>query len=277
VTVPILTVVTALREVAASRELLWNLTLRELRGRYKRSALGWTWSLVNPLVTMALFTVVFGVFLRARPAVGDPSGLDVFALWLLCALLPWTFLAGTLSGGALALVGNANLVKKVYFPRETLVGAVSAANLATLLTELGVLLVALTIAGSTVLPWLPGVLVVTALLVVFGTGLALALAVLNVYFRDTQHFLSIALQVWFYASPIVYPQSYVRGHLPPAVLAGYEANPMTLFASAYRALLYDLRWPPLGTLAALTGWAAGALVLGWLVFGRLSRRLAEEL
>ena len=276
-TIPILTAVTALREVAASRELLWNLTLRELRGKYKRSALGWTWSLVNPLVTMALFTVVFGVFLRARPAVGDPSGLDVFALWLLCALLPWTFLASTLSGGALALVGNANLVKKVYFPRETLVGAVAGANLATLLTELGVLAAALLVAGNTVLPWLPGVLVVTALLVVFGTGLALALAALNVYFRDTQHFLSIALQVWFYASPIVYPQSYVHGHLPPAVLAAYQANPMTLFAEAYRELLYDLRWPSLGTLAALVGWAAGALVLGWLVFGRLSRRLAEEL
>lgn len=276
-TIPILTAVTALREVAASRELLWNLTLRELRGKYKRSTLGWTWSLVSPLVTMALFTVVFGVFLRARPAVGDPSGLDVFALWLLCALLPWTFLATTLSGGALALVGNANLVKKVYFPRETLVGAVAGANLATLLIELGVLAAALLVVGNIVLPWLPGVLVVTALLVVFGTGLALALAALNVYFRDTQHFLSIALQVWFYASPIVYPQSYVHGHLPPAVLAAYEANPMTLFAGAYRALLYDLRWPPLGTLGALVGWAAGALLLGGLVFRRLSRRLAEEL
>lgn len=276
-TVSILPVMTALSEVAASRELLWNLTLRELRGKYKRSALGWTWSLVNPLVTMALFTVVFGVFLRARPAVGDPSGLDVFALWLLCALLPWTFLATTLSGGAQALVGNANLVKKVYFPRETLVGAVAGANLATLLIELGVLALALTVVGNAVLPWLPGVLLVTALLVALATGLALGLAVLNVYFRDTQHFLGIALQVWFYASPIVYPASYVHGHLPGPVLAAYEANPMTLVADSYRALLYDGRWPPVGTLAALAAWAAGALLAGWWLFRRLSRRLAEEL
>lgn len=279
-TVPILPVVSALTgltAVAAARELLWNLTLRELRGKYQRSALGWTWSLLNPLVTMALFTVVFGVFLRARPAVGDPSGLDVFALWLLCGLLPWTFLAATLSGGALALVANGNLIKKVWFPRETLVGAVAGANLATLLVELGVLAVALLVAGNAVLPWLPGMLVVTALLVAFATGLALALAVLTVYFRDTQHLLTIALQVWFYASPIVYPQAYVHGHLPPAALAAYEANPVTLFAGAYRHLLYDLRWPPPADAAALVGWSAGALLLGGLVFRRLSGRLAEEL
>lgn len=267
----------AVAELAASRELLWNLTLRELRGKYKRSALGWTWSLVNPLVTMALFTVVFGVFLRATPDQGDPSGLDVFALWLLCALLPWSFLANTLNGGASALVGNGNLIKKVYFPRETLVGAVAGANLVTLLIEFGVLLVVLGIAGNNALPWLPGVLLVTALLVVFTLGLALALSVLNVYFRDTQHFLAIFLQVWFYATPIVYPPAYVREHVSPGVFAVYRANPFTQFAEAYRNLLYDLRWPPVGTLGVLVAYAAGSLALGWLVFRRLEGRLAEEL
>jgi len=278
VTVPILSAVTALTEVAASRELLWNLTLRELRGKYKRSALGWSWSLVNPLVTMALFTVVFGVFLRTQPGRGDPSGLDVFALWLLCGLLPWNFLANTLNGGASALVGNSNLIKKVWFPRETLVGAVTGANLVTLLIELGVLAVALTVAGNRTAPlWLPMAALVTALLVLFVLGLALALSVLNVYFRDTQHFLGIALQVWFYASPIVYPASYVEGHVPAAVFDAYQANPFALFAETYRDLLYDLRWPPLGALALLTLYAAGSVVLGWLVFRRLAGRLAEEL
>ena len=268
---------TALAEVAASRELLWNLTLRELRGKYKRSALGWTWSLVNPLVTMAIFTVVFGVFLRADPGRGDPSGLHVFALWLLCALLPWNYLANTLNGGAVALVGNGNLIKKVYFPRETLVGAVSAANLVTLLIELGVLLVALGIAGNNVLPYLPGVVVVTALLVAFGTGLALAVSALNVYFRDTQHFLTILLQLWFYASPVVYPETYVSRHVPPGVFAVYQANPFARFAEAYRDLLYDLRWPSLETWGFLLAYAGATLALGWWVFRRLEARFAEEL
>jgi ABC-type polysaccharide/polyol phosphate export permease len=269
---------TALGDLVSSRELLWNLTLRELRGKYKRSTLGWSWSLVNPLVTMALFTVVFGVFLRASPDRGQPSGLHVFALWLLCGLLPWNFLASTLNGGAAALVGNGNLIKKVWFPRETLVGAVAAANLVTLLIELGVLTVAVTVAGNRgAVLWLPAVAVVTALLVLFVLGVALALSVLNVYFRDTEHFLAIALQVWFYASPVVYPAGYVRQHVSPAVFAVYEANPFARFAGAYRNLLYDLRWPPVGALALLAAYAAGSLALGWLVFRRLSGRLAEEL
>ena len=268
---------TTLTELAASRELLWNLTLRELRGKYKRSALGWTWSLVNPLVTMGIFTVVFGVFLKARPDRGDPSGLDVFALWLLCALLAWNFVGTTLAGGAAALVGNGNLITKVYFPRQALVGAVVGANLVTLLIELGVLSGALLVAGNDVLPWLPGALVVTALLAVFALGLALALSVLNVYFRDTQHFLTIFLQLWFYASPIVYPASYVRDHVTGAGWELYAANPFYRFAEAYRSLLYDLRWPDPATLALLLAWSAGALAAGWWVFGRLEGRLAEEL
>jgi ABC-type polysaccharide/polyol phosphate export permease len=269
--------VSSLADVAASRELLWNLTLRELRGKYKRSALGWTWSLVNPLVTMAIFTVVFGVFLKASPDRGDPSGLDVFALWLLCALLPWNFVANTLNGGAIALVGNGNLIKKVYFPRQTLVGAVSGANLVNLLIELGVLCVALLIAGNNVLPWIPGALLVTALLVVFTTGLSLALSVLNVYFRDTQHFLAIFLQIWFYASPIVYPEKLVREHVSGTVWAIYEANPFYRFAEAYRDLFYDLRWPSAATWGLLLAWSAVSIVVGWWVFNRLEGRLAEEL
>lgn len=266
-----------LSEVIQSRELLWNLTLRELRGKYKRSVLGWTWSLVNPLVTMALFTVVFGVFLKATPDRGDPSGLDVFALWLLCSLLAWNFVANTLNGGAVALIGNGNLIKKVYFPRQTLVGAVVGANLVSLLIELGVLAVALLVVGNNVLPWIPGVLVITALLVVFTLGLALALSVLNVYFRDTQHFLAIFLQIWFYASPIVYPEKLVREHVSGLVWRLYEANPFYRFAEAYRDLFYDLRWPGLATLGSLLAWSAGALAVGWWTFGKLEGRLAEEL
>lgn len=268
---------TALAEVVASRELLWNLTLRELRGKYKRSALGWTWSLVNPLVTMAIFTVVFGVFLKAEPGAGDPSGLDVFALWLLCALLPWNFVNTTLNGGAVALVGNGNLIKKVYFPRQTLVGAVTGANLTTLLIELGVLAVAMLIAGNNVVPWIPGVLLITVLLVAFATGLALALSVLNVYFRDTQHFLSIFMQLWFYASPIVYPAHLVSDNVASWAWTLYQANPFYRFAEAYRNLFYDLRWPSAATLGILLAWTVGSLVVGWWTFGKLEGRLAEEL
>ena len=134
---------TYLSDVVQSRDLWVNLTLRELRGKYKRSFLGWGWSLINPLATMVIFTVVFSVLLKSNPAPGDPSGLHVFALFLLCGLLPWNYLSNSMTGGMYSLVGNANLVKKVYFPREVLVAANVASWLFSLLIEMCVLWVAL--------------------------------------------------------------------------------------------------------------------------------------
>src|SRR3954451_15687852 len=110
-------------ELRGSGDLLVNLTQRELRSKYKRSVLGWGWSLLNPLASMVIFTVVFAVLLKQKPDVGNPSGLKLFPLFLLCGLLPWNFLANSMNGGMSTLVGNANLVKKVYFPREVLVAA----------------------------------------------------------------------------------------------------------------------------------------------------------
>ena len=88
----------SVRDLCESRDLLANLTLRELRGKYKRSVLGWAWSLLNPLATMVIFSVVFGVFLKVQSRPGDPSGLDVFPLFLLCGLLPWNFLSNAMNG-----------------------------------------------------------------------------------------------------------------------------------------------------------------------------------
>jgi ABC-type polysaccharide/polyol phosphate export permease len=113
----------SLKELSAARELTINLTLRELRGKYKRSVLGWTWSLLNPLATMLIFSVVFGVFLQVSPDIGRPSGLHNFAFFLLCALLPWNLLANGIGGAMGVLIGNSNLIKKTYFPREVLVAA----------------------------------------------------------------------------------------------------------------------------------------------------------
>ena len=265
------------RELRESRDLTVNLTLRELRGKYKRSALGWGWSLLNPLATMAVYTVVFSVLLEITPPPGDPSGLDVFALFLLCGLLPWNFVANSVNGGMSSLVANANLIRKVWFPRESLVIAVVSAAAFSLLIEFGVLFVALLIAGNMVLPWLPVVAVVIVLQFLFCLGVALVLSVCNVYFRDTQHLLSILLQLWFYATPIVYPVETVEENTSDLVFRLYQANPMFQFVEAYRDLLYDLRMPTLGQFAAMTGWAVGTLGVGLLVFERMQSHLAEEL
>jgi ABC-2 type transport system permease protein len=271
-----------LSELTASRELFANLTLRELRGKYKRSALGWTWSLINPLATMAIFTVVFNFFLKVEPPKGDPSGLHVFAFYLLCGLLPWNYLSNSLTGSMGILLSNANLIKKVYFPREILVAASVAAAGFALVIELGVLAVVLIIAGNFVIPWLVPLLLILVLQTVFVTGVGLTFSVLNVYFRDVQHFVSILLQLWFYATPIVYPIEVVpKTHellgMEVPIRTIYELNPMVRFAEAYRNCLYDLTLPSLETIALLAGYAGVSIAIGMAVFSRFEPRLAEEL
>jgi len=273
---------TSLRDLGSSRELVGNLTLREVRGKYKRTALGQLWSLLNPLATMVIFTVVFGVLLRVEVPPGSPSGVDVFALWLMCGLIPWTFMSNAVTGGMSALVANANLVTKVYFRREVLVAANVFSWDVTFGIELLVLSAALLAFGAMVLPWLPLVIVFGLVLTAFGLGLALMLAVANVYFRDTQHFLSIFMQFWFYATPIVYPATLVPDstellgvRIPLRTL--YELNPMEHFVAVFRALLYDNRFPELGDVIFTVGAATVALLAGWTIFRRYEPRLAEEL
>jgi homopolymeric O-antigen transport system permease protein len=270
---------TKLQEIASRRELFVNLTLRELRGKYKRSMLGWTWSLLNPLTTMLLYSFVFGFILEIEPETGDPSGLKNFPLYLLCGLLPFNFLAMSLNGGMGSLIGNSNLIKKTYFPREIMVGANTASWLVSFLIEMAVLVVALLVVGNGVLVWLPAVLVLMALQTMFVLGLALALSAAAVYFRDLEHLLGLVLQAWFYSAPIVYPMTLVTDRLSEdsLPLALYNLNPLTRFVTAYRDLLYSLRWPPADELAYLVGVSVASLVIGYLIFGRLEGRLAEEL
>ncbi len=271
-----------LAEYVESRELTLNLTLRELRGKYKRSVLGWTWSLLNPLATMAIFSVIFGVFLKVTPPVGNPSGLHSFAMFLLCGLLPWNFFSAGLTGSMGALLGNSNLVKKVYFPRELLVASNLLALFVSFLVEMGVLAVVLLLFGNMVLPWLPVAFAIMVIEGVFVLGIGLMLSVVNVYFRDVQHFIGIALQAIFYSAPIVYTLDYVPktahllgGTFPLGTV--YRLNPLVVFVECYRDALYDLRFPPLDKIGYLVAWSGALLAFGLWVFSRFQGRLAEEL
>lgn len=267
----------------ASRELIINLTRREVAGKYKRTALGHVWSLLNPLATMLVYTLVFAVILKQHPDRGDPSGLHNYALYLMCGLLPWSFFSNSVTGGMFALIGNSNLVQKVYFRRDALVSAQVFSLLVTFLFEMLVLVVALLAFGGMPLPWVPLALLVIVLLTFFGLGVALLLSVANVYFRDTQHFISIAFQLWFYLTPIIYPLGLVQKRLQTDHLFGislydfYELNPLTRFIQILRNLLYDNRFPALADVAYCVGATVIALVVGGLVFSRFEGRLAEEL
>jgi lipopolysaccharide transport system permease protein len=275
-----------LKEVWGSRELLLNLTQREIKGKYKRTALGQLWSLANPLALMLIYTLVFSFILRVKPDPGSPSGLNVFALWLLCGLLPWTFLSVVVNTGLGSLVDNANLIQKVYFSRIVLPLSIAGSSAYNWLFEMAVLLIALSIVGGFVLPWIPLLIVAMFLLVLFAAGLTLMLSVANVYFRDTQYFVTLLMQIWMYLSPIIYPESIVQTdsakiggllgtHITVADL--YGLNPMEHFVALFRELLYDERWPDGSEWFICAGWAIGSLVIGVLVFRHNERKLAEIL
>ena len=275
-----------LKEIFASRELLANLTLREIRGKYKRTIFGQLWSLANPLALMLIYTFVFAVIFRITPDPGDPSGLNVFAIWLLCGLLPWMFFASVVNTGLGSLVANAGLIQKVAFSRIVLPLSMVGSSAYNWLFEMAVLLIALTIVGAFVLPWIPLLLVIMLLLALFATGVALALSVANVYFRDTQYFLTIVLQLWLYLTPIIYPLSLVDeasadiGPLlgtPVTLAAIYQLNPMVHFVNVFRQLLYDNRWPDLSEWLICLAWALGSVILGLIVFRRNEKKLAEAL
>lgn len=278
-------------ELYRYRELLGNLVRKELKVKYKNSTLGFLWTMLNPLLYLVIFTVVLGVFLR--------SGVPWFALYLLSGLLAWNLFSTALSGSTGSIVGNSTLVTKVFFPREILPLASIGASMVHFVLQLLILIAAMLITGyqrfwDAGLSLLPMALVVEIL---FLAGLGLLLASLNVYMRDVQHLLELALLAWFWMTPIVYASGWVAERLSryPLLFKLYLANPMTAIVLGFQRALYVQRRPagigpndpsvlvdaPLGWYFRMLGLAgAGALVLlvfAWWLFRRLDGRLAEEL
>lgn len=263
----------------AARSLLINLTLRENRSKYKRSVLGWAWSMLNPIATMLIFTFVFSIVFRIAPPTGDPSGIQSFGFFLISGLLPWNFLAAGMTASSGSIIANAGLIKKVYFNRAVLpISSVLSWN-TNLLIELGVLSIALLFVGQVVLPLLPVALLVILMQTFFVIGIGLGLSALNVYFRDVEHFLQILLLLWFYASPVIYPIEYIlqTEGMSSTLKTIYMFNPMVHFMDAYRSIFYDVAAPTGKNLLILLVSASGSMALGWFIFTKLESRFAEEL
>ncbi len=264
------------RVAVQSRGLIVNLTLRELRTKYRRSFLGWTWSLLNPLATVALYSFVFGHLFGSVAPMGDPSGITQFSLYLLCGIIPWNFFSTVTNMSTGAILGNAGLVRKVAFPRQALVISQVLFMMVQSLIELGLVAVILLIAGSPLLPWLPAVVLLLILLAVFAAGLSMAISVLTVYFRDLPYLWTIVIQVWFFLTPIVWNYDSVKDRLSGPVQTIISWNPMTGFIRSFRKCLFDGTYPDPKVVAALAICSFGVLLLGSLVFVRFNRRLAEE-
>jgi len=263
----------SLRTALAHRNLLYLLSLKELRTRYRKSILGWSWSLLNPISQMVIFSFVFLYVFRAPTPVGDPSGVESFPLYFLTGLLPFQFFAISVTASIGSLETSSSLIKKVAFPHEHLVFSVIVAQGVTLAIELAVLTVALAIAGSTIFPWMPMMLPLMVIMSFFIMGVALALSASNVFFHDVKYLWTIVAQVLFYLTPIIYPADFIQ---VPWLQAITNWGPTGSFIRASHEIMYDNRMPGLGRwvhliLISLITFAAGA----W-VFQKLSPRFAEE-
>jgi ABC-type polysaccharide/polyol phosphate export permease len=264
----------SLRTAVAHRNLLYLLSLKELRTRYRQSILGWAWSLLNPLSQMVIFTLIFRyVFLRPDP-VGDPSGLEAFPLYFLSGLLPFQFFSISVTASIAAVSGGASLIKKVAFPHEHLVLSIIIAQFTTLMIEISVLSVAILIFGHMVLPWLVPMMLLMCLVALFTTGVSLLLSAGNVFFHDISHLWAIAAQLLFYTSPII----FVAEEIPYASLRAItNFGPTGSFVRASQEIMYDGQMPSLERWGQVAFYSLTMLAFGSWVFNRLSPRFAEEL
>jgi ABC-2 type transport system permease protein len=253
---------TAIREMVQYRSLLRDLVARDLKVRYKRSVLGIAWTMLNPLLMMVVFTIVFSHFLRVP--------VRNFTVYFLSAFLLWNFVAQTTSWSTSCLLGYAPLIKKIYVPKAIFVLATVVAGLVNLLLSLVPLMLIMLVVGHPFHPTIAFIPVPILLAMLFALGLSLLLAPLAVMFADIVPIYQVALTVWLYLTPVMYPVEMV----PPAYRPLVDANPMSYFVEAFRAPIYGGALPTGRVLLGATAFACCAVTLGWIVFQHYTDRIA---
>jgi lipopolysaccharide transport system permease protein len=255
---------TTLRELFAYRVLIQILVLRDLKARYRGSALGLLWTLLNPLLHMAIYVLVFSIYLR--------NNMEHYAVFLLCGLLPWIWLSSSLLMGATSIVDGGSLLKKVFFPPQVLPTVTVIANFVNFLLGIPILFALLLFYGIQ-LGWsLVALPLIMAVQFALTLGLTLIVSAVSVRYRDIPPILGHLLTFWFFLSPILYPVTQV----PEQFRSVLSLNPLALFVVAYQdSLLYDT-FPSPKTAAVMLVVSAVALVGGVLIFERFRWSFAEE-
>jgi lipopolysaccharide transport system permease protein len=254
-----------LRRLVQHRDLLLLLTQKDLKLKYKGTALGFVWSFLNPLLMMIVYATVFSVIARVQ--------MHNYPVFLLAGMLPWNAFIISISTSSMAIVGNANLIRRVNFPREFLPLATVLSSLVNLALSLVILLAfALGFRQPLGLPLLalPAVIVVQLMLT---SGLALILASLMVYFRDVENLITLATTVLFFATPIIYPITQVHRHYLQVILG---SSPLYWMIRSYQDIWHENAWPDLRQMLLLAAVSVASLVVGWMVFRRLEGSFAEE-
>jgi lipopolysaccharide transport system permease protein len=247
------------------RDLLVVLTAHRIKVRYKQSALGPVWAIVQPVAMMMVFAAVFSLIARM------PSGKHPYAVFAYAGLLPWTAFAAALSSASGSMVNHASLVTRVSFPREILpVTYVAAAlfDLAIASTVLAAMLVYYGIALTTSVLWIVPVVMVLA---AFSTAVSLALSAVNVRFRDIGVAMPLLLQFWMFASPVIYPLDAIPAEWRPL----YLLNPMAGVVDGFRRAVLDGRPPDAGSLATAALVTLVALPLAYVWFKQVDATMAD--
>ena len=237
------------------RALIRNLVIKDLKLKYRGSLIGFVWSLANPLLTAAVYTIAFRSILRIRS--------EGFVFYLMLGLLAWTFFASSAAMSTGSIVDNGGLLKSVRFPRAILPIAtvlfILAQYLLTVLVFLPLMLIVYRIRPAAPMLLFPVIVTLQAL---FTIGVALILATTTAFFRDVRHLVEVALMVLFWTTPIVYTIHDVSGRLPQLILL----SPLSSFVTAYHNIFYDRQWPSLEIWAMAITYTTVALSLGlWLI------------
>ncbi|MGH2500706.1 MAG: ABC transporter permease [Candidatus Limnocylindria bacterium] len=253
-----------LRMLLVRRELLADFAWRELRARYKGSALGFAWNFVIPLLQLVVFWILFGVLFGIRPLTA--TGEQPYAIFLFVGLLPWTFFSNSLLAGASSIVANGAIVKKVRLPLQLLPAASVLSALANFLLSLVVLFGVLLVFGPRHPEGLAFLPLLVAIQIVLNLGLAYLLAALNVFFRDVEHILGVLVMAAYFLTPVLFPIAILADR--PRELFLIHLNPMTAVIVGYQRALLDGLPPEWAPLAYSAAFALAVFLLGFAYFRR---------
>jgi lipopolysaccharide transport system permease protein len=254
------------RDLWEYRELLFFMVWRDLSVRYKQTLLGLTWVILQPLVTLAIFSIIFGILLEV------PSGDFPYPVMVFVALVPWRYFASALGTGSDSLVNNAPLISKVFFPRMIIPLASMITPLVEFLISLGLLLLVMIAYGISPLSWkllaLPLLMIITVLTVF---SVVLWLSALNVRYRDIKHITPFLTQIWMYLTPVIYPIEV----LPQQFRMVYGLNPMVGVIEGFRWVLLGAPNPEFGAMVISTGVVVILFVGGLIFFDRMERTFGD--
>jgi ABC-type polysaccharide/polyol phosphate export permease len=256
--------VTSLAELVANRQVLWALVWRDLKARYRGSVLGFLWTFLNPLLLMAIYSLVFSVYMRVD--------LPHYPIFVFAGLLPWMWFSTAVATGAGAIVEGASLIKRVAFPPHVLPAVTVVATLVNFLLGLPLLLAFMVGFGVPVRAAALTLPAIIAIQLVFTASVATAMSLLTVRYRDLQHLLASAMTLWFFVTPVLYPTSLVPPSLQPLLVL----NPMTPIVLAYQDAIYHGRVPALEHLALAAAFALAALAAALTLCNRWRWTLVEE-